>query len=118
MVARDPISTETAELFNRALALFYAWIMDELSERHIEPGIVQQYSIGSVCDLVQAFDDTMSTDAYELLLSLAGAHAVPAPADRSYASGARCLRTLLDNYLGSIGKNSSFGTAAARENRC
>src|SRR5215471_1989598 len=104
MVARDPISTETAELFNRALALFYAWIMDELSERHIEPGIVQQYSIGTVCDLVQAFDDPMSTDAYELLISLAGAHAVPAPADRSYASGARCLRALRDMYLEPIGR--------------
>jgi hypothetical protein len=59
MAARGPIPEDSAELFNKTLALFYAWIMGELRERHLEPRIVQQYSIGMVCDLVQAFDDPM-----------------------------------------------------------
>jgi len=106
MAARAPIPEAGAELFNKALALFYAWIVDELSEGRIEPRIVQQYSIGTACDLVQAFDDPMPANAYELLMNLAAAHAVPAPADRSYASGATCLRALRDKYLASIGMHS------------
>jgi hypothetical protein len=106
MPVRGPIPEDSAELFNQALALFYAWIMDELRERHLQPRIVQQYSIGMVCDLVQAFDDSMQANAYELLISLASAHAVPIPKDRSYASGATCLRALKGKYLESIGMNS------------
>jgi hypothetical protein len=73
-------------------AVFYAWIVDELSEARIEPSIAQRYSIGAACDLVQSFDDPMPANAYELLVSLAAAGAVRAPADRSYASGAICLK--------------------------
>jgi len=106
MAARGPIPQGAAELFNKALALFYAWIMDELSQRHLEPHILQQYSIGMVCDLVQAFDDPMQTNAYEMLIGLAEAHAVPVPNDRSYASGATCLRELRDTYLEAIAMKS------------
>ena len=79
--------------------MFYAWIVDELSEGRIEPSIVQRYSIGAACDLVQAFEDPMPANAYELLVSLAAASAVPAPANLSYASGAMCLRALRDKHL-------------------
>jgi len=106
MAARGPIPEEAAELFNKALALFYAWMMDELSQRHLEPHILQQYSIGMVCDLVQAFDDPMQTNAYEMLIGLTEAHAVPVPNDRSYASGATCLRELRDTYLEAIAMKS------------
>jgi hypothetical protein len=117
MAARGPIPTEAVELFNMALALFYAWMMDELRERHIEPSIVQKYSIGTVCDLVQVFDDPMPTDAHELLISLAGAHAVPAPTDGSYVSGARCLRALSDRYLELL-ERTRFAAAVGLDNRC
>jgi hypothetical protein len=106
MAPQAPIPKEGAELFIKALAVFYAWIVDELSEGHIEPSIAQRYSIGAACDLVQAFDDPMPANAYELLMSLAAARAVPAPADRSYASGAACLKALRDQHLASIGIHS------------
>jgi hypothetical protein len=97
--AKSVAPKEAAELFNKAIAVFYAWVVDELSNGRIEPSVVQRYSIGAACDLVQAFDDPMPANAYELLVSLAGSHAVPVPADRSYASGATCLRALRDKHL-------------------
>jgi hypothetical protein len=100
--AKAAIPKEAAELFNKALAVFYAWIVDELSEARIEPSIAQLYSIGAACDLVQSFDDPMPANAYELLVSLAAAGAVRAPADRSYASGAICLKALRSKHLASI----------------
>lgn len=102
MPAKSIAPKEAAELFNKAIAVFYAWVVDELSDGRIEPSIVQRYSIGAACDLVQAFDDPMPANAYELLVSLAGSHAVPVPADRSYASGAICLKALRSKHLASI----------------
>ena len=101
MPAKAVMPKEAAELFNKTLAVFYAWIVAEVSEERIEPTVVQRYSIGAACDLLQAFDDPMPANAHELLMSLAELHAVPAPADRSYASGATCLRALRDKHLAS-----------------
>ena len=102
MPAKGAIPKEAAQLFNKALAVFYAWIVDELSEERVEPSIAQRYSIGAACDLVQSFDDPMPANAYELLVRLAAARAVRAPADRSYASGAICLNALRSKHLVSI----------------
>lgn len=95
---RSPLRRQLNSLAGRSQC-FYAWVVDELNDGSIEPCIVQRHSIGAACDFVQAFDDPMPENAYELLVSLAAAHAVPAPADRSYASGATCLRTLRDQHL-------------------
>jgi hypothetical protein len=59
--------------------VFYAWVVDGLNDGSIESCIVQRHSIGAACDFVQAFDDPMPENAYELLVSL--------------AAGARCSRT-------------------------
>ena len=102
MPAKAAIPKEAAELFNKALAVFYAWTVDELSEERVEPSIAQRYSIGAACDLVQSFNDPMPANAYELLVSLAAAGDIRAPADRSYASGALCLKALRSKHLASI----------------
>jgi hypothetical protein len=46
------IPKEPAELFNKALAVFYAWIAGALSEERVEPSIAQRYSTGAACDLI------------------------------------------------------------------
>ena len=102
MAAKAPIPKEGIELFKKALAVFYAWIVDELNEECIEPSIVQRCSIGAACDLIQPFDDPMPENVHELLIRLAAERAVPAPADRSYASGATCLRAMRNKHLASI----------------
>ena len=99
MRTKSVATKEAAELFSRAIAVFLCVGCRRTNDGSIEPCIVQRHSIGAACDFVQAFDDPMPENAYELLVSLAAAHAVPAPADRSYASGATCLRTLRDQHL-------------------
>jgi hypothetical protein len=102
MAAENPIPKDGAEAFNKALAAFYAWTAEEERDSRIEPSIVQRYSIGAVCDLIEVFDDPMPENVYQFLIWLAGEHSVAAPADRSYTSGARCLRALRDRHLSPI----------------
>jgi hypothetical protein len=102
MPAKYTIPKNGAEAFNKALAAFYAWTMEEDRDSRVEPNIVQHYSIGAVCDLIEAFDDPMPENVYQFLIWLAGEHSVAAPADRSYASGAQCLRALRDRHLSPV----------------
>jgi hypothetical protein len=102
MPAKYPIPKDGAEAFNKALAAFYAWASEEERDSRVEPSIVQRYSIGAVCDLIEAFDDPMPENVYQFLIWLAAEHSVTAPADRSYASGAQCLRALRDRHLSSV----------------
>lgn len=102
MPAKHPIPKEGAEAFNKALAAFYAWTIEEERDRHVEPSIVQRYSIAAVCDVIGAFDDPMPENVYQFLTWLAAEHTLAAPVDRSYASGAKCLRALRDTHLSPI----------------
>ena len=103
MPASHPIPKEAAEAFNKALAAFFAWTVEEQRDSRIEPSIVQRYSIAAVCDLIETFADPMPENVYQFLTWLAAEHTIAAPADRSYASGAKCLRTLRDKHLSPIG---------------
>jgi hypothetical protein len=91
MAVNYPIPKEGAEAFNKALAAFYAWTVEGERDSRAEPIIVQRCSIGAVCDLIAVFDDPMPENVYQLLTWLAAEHSVAAPADRSFASGAKCL---------------------------
>ena len=95
------VPKEGAELFNKALAVLYVWTIDELNDGQIEPSIMQRYSIGAACDLVQAFGDPMPANAYELLMSLPAAAHLPFlhPQTSHTQSGATCLRALRDKRL-------------------
>jgi hypothetical protein len=66
---------------------------------------VQRCSIGAVCDLIAVFDDPMPENVYQLLTWLAAEHSVAAPADRSFANGAKCLRALRDQHLSPVDTN-------------
>jgi hypothetical protein len=69
------------------------------------------YTIEAVCDLVSTFDDKLPPDLLELLSSKMGAQNMDVQEDleghKSYASGGRCLRKLMDrrkaNYQHSTG---------------
>ena len=102
MPAKAAIPKEAAELFNKALAVFYAWIVDELSEARIEPSIAQRYSIGAACDLVQSFDDPMPANAYELLVSLAAAGLFAHPQTGHMPAAPYASRALRSKHLASI----------------
>lgn len=102
MTAKHPIPKDGAEAFNKALAAFYAWTIEDERDSRVEPGIVQRCSIGAVCDLIEAFDDPMPENVYQFLIWLAAEHSVTAPPNRSYASGAQCLRALRDRHLSSV----------------
>jgi len=90
---------EGAEAFNKALAAFYAWTVEEERNGRVEPSIVQRCSIRAVCDLCAAFDDPMPENVYQLLTSLAAEHSIASPDDRSFASGAKCLKALRDKHI-------------------
>src|SRR5438105_1871941 len=102
MPAKYPIPKDVAEAFNKALAAFYGWTVEEERDSRVEPSIVQRYSIGAVCDLIEVFDDPMPENVYQFLTWLAAEHSMDAPSDRSYASGAKCLRALRDRHLSPI----------------
>ena len=105
MAVNYPIPKEGAEAFNKALAAFYAWTVEEERDSRAEPIIVQRCSIGAVCDLIAVFDDSMPENVYQFLTWLAAEHSVAAPADRSFASGAKCLRALRDQHLSPVDTN-------------
>ena len=71
MAAKPPIPKDGAEAFNKAVAAFYNWTVEEERDSLIEPHIVQRYSIGAVCDLIRAFDDPMPENVYQFLTWLA-----------------------------------------------
>jgi hypothetical protein len=102
MAAKPPIPKDGAEAFNKAVAAFYNWTVEEQRDSLIEPHIVQRYSIGAVCDLIRAFDDPMPENVYQFLTWLAAKLSGDPPADRSYASGAKCLKALRDKHLSRI----------------
>ena len=106
MAVNYPIPKEGAEAFNKALATFYAWTVEEERDSRAEPIIVQRCAIGAVCDLIAVFDDPMPENVYQLLTWLAAEHSVAAPADRSFASGAKCLRALRDQHLSPVDTNA------------
>jgi hypothetical protein len=66
---------------------------------------VQRCSIGAVCDLIAVFDDPMPENVYQFLTWLAAEHLVAAPGDRSFASGAKCLKALRDKHLSPVETN-------------
>lgn len=101
MAPNVTIPNEGAEAFNKALAAFYAWTVEEERDSRVEPGVVQRYSIGAICDLIEAFDDPMPENVYQFLIWLAAEHSVVTPGDRSYASGAKCLRELRNQHMAS-----------------
>ena len=102
MPAEYPIPADRADAFNKAIAAFHNWTVEETRDRLIEPGIVQRYAISEVCDLMEVFDDPMPDNVYQFLCWLAAKHSGEAPNDRTYVSGAKCLRALRTKYLSSL----------------
>lgn len=109
MAGNHPIPKEGAEAFNKALAAFYAWTVEEERDSRVEPSILQRCSIAAVCELTAVFEDPMPENVYQFLTWLASEHSVAAPADRSYASGAMCLRALRDTHLTPVETNYQRG---------
>ena len=109
MASSYPIPKEGAEAFNKALAAFYAWTVEEERDSRVEPSILQRCSIAAVCELIAVFEDPMPENVYQFLTWLASEHSVAAPADRSYASGAMCLRALRDTHLTPVETNYQRG---------
>ncbi|MBV9018084.1 MAG: hypothetical protein JO058_20745 [Alphaproteobacteria bacterium] len=99
MASKYPIPHEGAEAFNKALAAFYAWTVEEARDSRVEPSIVQRWSIRAVCDLIAVYDDPMPENVYQFLTWLAAEHSVSPPGDRSFASGAKCLKALRGKHL-------------------
>ena len=105
MAVNCPIPKEGAEAFNKALAAFYAWTVEEERDSGVEPSIAQRCSIGAVCDLIAGFDDLMPENVYRFLTRLAAEHSVAPPGDRSFASGGKCLKALRDKHLSPVKTN-------------
>ena len=99
MPADNPIPKDFADAFNKALAAFHNWTTEENRDGLIEPEFVQRHSIRSMCNFIEAFDDPMPDNVYQFLCWLAAGQSGAAPDDRSYASGARCLRALRDKHI-------------------
>jgi hypothetical protein len=99
VAANNPIPKDFAGAFNKALAAFHNWTTEEHRDGLIEPEFVQRHSISSVCNFIEAFNDPMPDNVYQFLCWLAAGQSGTAPDDRSYASGARCLRALRDKHI-------------------
>jgi hypothetical protein len=98
-MSADPIPPDRADAFNKAIAAFHNWTIEENRDSLIEPEIVQRHSISTVCNFVETFNDTMPGNVYEFLCWLAAEQSGAAPDSHSYASGARCLRALRVKYM-------------------
>jgi hypothetical protein len=98
-MSADPIPQDRADAFNKAIAAFHNWTIEENRDSLIEPEIVQRHSISAVCNFVEAFNDPMPDNVYQFLCWLAAEQSGAAPDNPSYASGARCLRALRDKYM-------------------
>ena len=99
MPADNRIPKDFADAFNKALAAFHNWTTEGNRNSVIEPEFVQRHSIGSMCNFIEVFNDPMPDNVYQFLCWLAAGQSGAAPNDRSYASGARCLRALRDKHL-------------------
>src|ERR1700730_14239651 len=99
-MSADPIPTDRADAFNKAIAACHNWTVEENRDSLIEPEIVQRHSISAVCNFVEAFNDPMPDNVYQFLCWLAAERSGAAPDNHSYASGARCLRSLLKSERG------------------
>lgn len=97
-MAKNVPPKDRADAFNKAIAALHNWTAEEKRDTAAEPSIVQRYSIDEICDLLEAFDGPMPENAYQFLCWLADQHSGEPPQDRSYASGAKCLRSLWDKY--------------------
>jgi hypothetical protein len=99
MPADNPIPKDFADAFNKALVAFHSWTTEENRDGLIEPEFVQRHSISSMCNFIEAFNHPMPDNVYQFLCWLAAGQSGAAPGDRSYASGARCLRALRDKHI-------------------
>jgi hypothetical protein len=93
---RQPISDEMRWGFESAVAAYKNWWADRTRplnatmQRRVVP-------VEFVCDLVEKFHGTMSEAEYAVLYDRAAGTGgiVPYPENRSFAAGARCLRSLV-----------------------
>jgi hypothetical protein len=56
-MSADPIPPDRADAFNKAIAAFHNWTIEENWNSLMEPEIVQRHSISAVCNFVEAFND-------------------------------------------------------------
>jgi hypothetical protein len=98
-MSSDPIPTDRADAFKKAVVVFHSWTVEEGRDSAMEPEIVQRHSISAVCNFVEAFSDPMPDVVYKFLCWLAAEQSGAAPDDHSYTSGARCLRALRDKHM-------------------
>ena len=99
-----PMPADRADAFNKAIAALHNWIVEDKRDKLLEPTIVQRHTIAAVCDFVEVFNEPMPDNVYRFLCWLAAEHSGTAPQDRSYASGARCLRMIRDSHADAMKK--------------
>lgn len=95
---RLTIPAEYSKAFDLALGSYDFWIRDRirLADVMVDGKLCR---VEFVCNLVELFNGTMLDRQYDYLCDRAArtSGTVKAPDDRSYAAGARCLRSLIDN---------------------
>jgi len=100
MHTERPITKDEADAFEDAVAA-----LDDWAGEHPEPKVLfrgERCTIGTVCNLVGLFTESMPEGMYGLLYSFALQHYVEPPDDCSYASGAKCLRAVRNKYMARI----------------
>jgi len=113
-MTEQSISEELRQAFQNSLAAFHDWDRDGP-----EPEISLEsrpYTISAVCNLVWKFNDEIPNDDYDKLCRLADnirhgqmteafyQRPPGEPVDHTYASGARCLQSLIDCRMAWYGR--------------
>jgi hypothetical protein len=67
-MAKNGPPKDRADAFNKAIAALHNWTLEEKRDTAGEPSIAQRYSIGEICDLLEAFDGPKPENAYQFML--------------------------------------------------